>query len=103
MTLCMNKRGLSLKRLSTTMRDSDGVILGNKEDWILASLVDSLIKHTVKPSTVECHIPLHGLQNTLHWMVNRFSGIENFELLDGTPTSGYGEQMHDCAIGLIRM
>ena len=32
MSLCMSKRDLSLRRLSTTMRDSDGVILGNKDD-----------------------------------------------------------------------
>lgn len=91
MNLCMNKRGHSLKRPSTTMRDSGGEILGGREDWILAFSVDSLIKLIGKQSTVECHIPLHGLQSTLLWMVNRYYGIENFEWLDGTLISGYGE------------
>ena len=92
--LCMNKRGHSLKRRSTTMRDSAGVILGSREDWILAFLVDSLIKHTGKQSIVECHIPLRGLQSTSLWMVNRYSGTENSERPGGTPTSGYGECEH---------
>ena len=91
MKLCMNRRGHSLKRPSTTMRDSDGEILGHREDWILAFLEDSLIKSIVKQSTVECHIQLHGLQSTLLWMVNRYCGIENSEWLDGTLISGYGE------------
>lgn len=73
------------------MRDSGGETLGHKGDWILASSVDNLIKHIGKQSTVECHIPLHGLQSTLHWTVNRYYGTENSEWLDGTLISGCGE------------
>ncbi len=93
MNLCM--RGLSLKRPSTTMRDSGGETLGFKEDWILASSVDNLIKRIDKQSTVECRIPLHGLQSTLLWMVNRYYGTESSEWLDGTLISGYGEYNKD--------
>ena len=91
MNLIMSKRGHSLKRPSTTMRNSGGETLGRKGDWILASSVDNLIKNIGKRNTVECHIPLHGLQNTLLWMVNKYYGTENSEWLDGTLISGCGE------------
>lgn len=95
MNMYMNRRDHSLMRPSTTMRDSDGEILGHREDWILAFSVDSLIKNIVEQSTVEYHIPLHGLLNTLLWMVNRYYGTENSESLGGTLISGYGEWNQD--------
>ena len=79
MRIYMSKRDPFLMRLSTTMSDFAGVIHGSKEDSILEYLVDSLTKLTGKQSTVECPIPLHGLLNTLHSMVNRFYGTESSE------------------------